>query len=236
MTDGIAGEDEEAPLTPAERAGAKGRAARSAVAAVEPGMLVGLGTGTTAACAIRALAARVGDGLRVRCVATSRASAALAASLGLDLAAFDDRATVDLAIDGADEVDPRLRAIKGAGGALLREKIIARAATRMICIVDATKLVAHLGQRPVPMEVLPFARTYVAAAITALGGAPVLRDGLTDQGNAILDCGFPPIDHPPALDRALSAVAGLLGHGLFLNEIDELHVGGRTGVEIRRRG
>ncbi len=214
---------------------AKTAAAANAVALVEPGMLVGLGTGSTAALAIEALARRVVAGLNVRCVATSLASDALARQHGLDVIAFDDVARVDLAIDGADEVDPELRAIKGAGGAFLREKIVARAAARMICVVDSTKQVAALGQRPVPVEVLPFAHSFVSRAVAQLSGSAVLREGVSDQGNMILDCQWERISDPALLDRQLSNVPGLLGHGLFLSEIDELHVGGSSGVEVFRR-
>lgn len=224
-----------AALPPEDVLIAKTAAAASAVALVEPGMLVGLGTGSTAALAIEALAKRVAAGLSVRCVATSLASHALASGHGLDVITFDDVARVDLAIDGADEIDPQLRAIKGAGGAFLREKIVARAAARMICIVDSTKQVAALGQRPVPIEVLPFARSFVDHAIARLGGSAVLRKGVSDQGNMILDCQWAVFTDPALLDRQLSDVPGLLGHGLFLSEIDELHVGSPSGVEIVRR-
>ena len=224
-----------ARLSPDEIRTAKARAAASAAEIAQPGMLVGLGTGSTAALAIEALAKRVATGLEIRCVATSRASQELAERLGLDMIAFDDLATVDLAIDGADEVDPQLRAVKGAGGALLREKIVARAATRMICIVDRTKLVDRLGQAPIPVEVLPFARRFVSHSIEALGGTATPRDGRTDQNNAILDCRFAALGDPALLDRHLSEIPGLLGHGLFLSEIDELHVGGPSGVETFKR-
>jgi ribose 5-phosphate isomerase A len=222
----------DAPLTPSEVDAAKALAARAAVAEIRDGMIVGLGTGSTAALAIAALAERIADGLRISAVATSRASDRQAAGLGIRVLDFADFAQVDLAIDGADEVDPSLRAIKGAGGALLREKIVARAARRMICIVDANKRVARLGAAPVPVEILPFAREFVSQQIGLLGGHPVLRAGVaTDQGNAILDCRFEAIDDPETLDRALSAIPGLLGHGLFLSEIDALFVGGRETVE-----
>lgn len=222
-------------LPPEDIATAKALAAASAVGLVEPGMLVGLGTGSTAALAVEALARRAAGGLNVRCVATSLASDALARQRGLDVIAFDDVAAVDLAIDGADEVDPQLRAIKGAGGAFLREKIVARAAARMICIVDRAKQVAALGKRPIPVEVLPFARSFVSQAIAQLGGSAVLREGISDQGNMILDCQWEVLSDLARLDRQLSDVPGLLGHGLFLSEIDELHVGGLSGVEIVRR-
>lgn len=219
---------------------AKARAARAAVDEIEHGMLVGLGTGSTAAFAIAALGERVAQGLRIRAVATSLETERRAGEAGITVLPFDDMARVDLAIDGADEVDPALRAIKGAGGALLREKIVAQAATRMICIVDEGKLVDRLGEKPVPVEVLPFARAFVSEAVRTLGGEAALRvsEGrpmLTDQGNMLLDCRFGPIADPAALARDLDAVPGLLDHGLFLTEIDLLLIGGPMSVTRRER-
>lgn len=225
----------------AEETAARTHAAEAAVAEVADGMLVGLGTGSTAALAIAALGARVAQGLRITASATSLESERLAREAGIKLLPFDDIAAVDLAIDGADEVDPALRAIKGAGGALLREKVVAQAATRMICIVDEAKRVTQLGAKPVPVEVLPFARSFVSAAIEALGGEAQLRrtggkPRLSDQGNMLLDCRFAPIADPEGLASALQAVPGLLGHGLFLSEIDLLIVGTPAGVVRRERG
>ncbi len=219
---------------------AKARAAGAAASEVAEGMLVGLGTGSTAALAIAALGARVAAGLRITAVATSLETERLAREAGIMVLPFDDIARIDLAIDGADEVDPDLRAIKGAGGALLREKIVAQAAARMICIVDEGKLVARLGARPVPVEVLPFARAFVAQAVQALGGEPVLRlngdrPAVTDQGNVLLDCHFGGIDDPEKLAAQLQAIPGLLAHGLFLGEIDLLLVGDEAGVTRQER-
>jgi ribose 5-phosphate isomerase A len=221
---------------------AKRVAAEAAVAEVESGMLVGLGTGSTTAFAIAALGRRVAQGLRVTAAATSLASEVAARAVGIPLVAFDDCAMADLAIDGADQIDPRFRAIKGGGGALLREKIVAAAATRMICIVDPTKTVDTLD-RAVPIEVLPFARSFVSAAIRSLCGDPVVRparrgDGpaLSDQGNILIDCRFGPIADPQALATELDAIPGLLGHGLFLTEIDTLVIGGSNGTQRRERG
>jgi ribose 5-phosphate isomerase A len=219
---------------------AKRAAAEAAIAEVESGMLLGLGTGSTAAFAIAALGDRIAQGLRVTATATSLATEAAARAAGIAMLPFDDIATVDLAIDGADQIDPDFRVIKGGGGALLREKIVASAATRMICIVDASKPVAMLD-RALPIEVLPFARSFVSQAIRALCGDPVLRitaDGqpaLSDQGNLLIDCGFGPIADPAGLAAALDTVPGLLGHGLFLTEIDILLVGGPNGVDRRER-
>lgn len=209
----------------------KRSAARAAVAEVEPGMLVGLGTGSTAAFAIEALGERVATGLSIRAIATSRATEKAAAAAGIALLAFDDIATVDLCIDGVDEIDLQLRAIKGAGGAMLREKIVAQAATRMIAVADASKLVARLGAASVPVEVLPFARSAVARAIGDLDGVATLRErARTDQDNIVLDCRFPSIGAPAELASALSAIAGVLGHGLFPSEINVLYVGAGAGT------
>lgn len=214
----------------------KARAAQAAVMEVESGMLVGLGTGTTAAAAVTALARAAQNGLSVTCCATSRATEDMAVKMGLTIVPFDDRAQVDIAIDGADEVDPALRAIKGAGGALLREKVVARAARRFLCIVDETKLVDRLGRRAVPLEVLPFAKGFVSAAVARLGGNPALRvkngqPARTDQENVLIDCDFGIIGDAAALAIELQAIPGLLGHGLFLSEIDMLIVGRDQGVE-----
>jgi ribose 5-phosphate isomerase A len=204
-------------------------AAEAAVAEIEPGMLVGLGSGSTAAHAIRAIGARVRDGLTIDAVATSRASAALAAQCGIEVLDFEDVAAVDLVIDGADEIDPALRAIKGAGGAMLREKIVASAAKRMVVVADGSKRVARLGGAPVPVEVLPFARSFVAAELLRLGAEPVVRRAgrdpyVTDQANIILDCAFASLDDCDALAAALADIPGVLGHGLFCREVDAAYI------------
>ncbi len=219
----------------------KWAAACAAVAEIADGMLVGLGTGTTANFAIVALAERVAAGLKVTSVATSLAAGRAAEAAGLQVLPFDTLAKLDLAIDGADELDPQLRAIKGKGGAMLREKIVAAAATRMIVVVDAGKQVIELGTAPLPVEVLPFAARFVSDRIEHLGASVSLRmadDAVyrTDQGNIILDCRFGPIDDPQALGSALSAIPGMLGHGLFLDEIDVAYVGRSDGVARLTRG
>lgn len=212
----------------------KRAAAEAAVAEVRAGMIVGLGTGTTAAFAVDALARRVTEGLDVRTVATSNRTEAHARSAGITVLPFDDIAEIDLCIDGVDAIDSRLRAIKGAGGAMLREKIVASAAHRMIAIADESKAVEPLGGRPVPVEILPLARAFVGTRIVALGGDPVLRAGArTDQGNIILDCDFARLDDPAALATQLSAIPGVLGHGLFVSEIDALYLGTPSGVVFR---
>ena len=204
----------------------KKAAALAAVEEVRPGMLVGLGTGSTAAFAIERLGALVSAGLDIRAVATSRRSEEAARAAGIDLLDFADVPSVDLTIDGADEIDDRLLAIKGAGGAMLREKIVAAASRRMIVIADASKRVDRIGRAKLPVEVMPFASAFVAARLEALGASIALRaDYLTDQGNLIMDCIFPDMPDPSALAGHLSAIPGVLGHGLFLDEVDCAYIG-----------
>ena len=207
----------------------KRAAAEAAIAEVRDGMLVGLGTGSTVAFAIDAL---IRARLRIDTVATSEDSAAKARAGGLIVRDFADVAHVDVTIDGADEIDPQLRAIKGAGGAMLREKIVAAASTRMIVIADASKRVAALGAAKLPVEVLPFARAFVADRLRALGAQVERRNGLTDNGNIILDAQFGAIPDPEALSRAIDATPGALGHGLFLTEVDAAYVA-RHGIVTR---
>lgn len=216
-------------------------AACAAVAEIQDGMLVGLGTGTSANLAIAELGERVAAGLNVTAVATSLASRHAAEAAGLVVLPFDTLARLDLTIDGADEIDPQLRAIKGKGGAMLREKIVATAAERMIVVVDAAKQVFCLGKAALPVEVLPFAVAFVSRRIERLGATVSRRMAgngsyRTDQANAVLDCRFGAIDDPQALAAALSAIPGMLGHGLFLDEIDAAYVGGSNGVVQLTRG
>jgi ribose 5-phosphate isomerase A len=215
----------------------KEAAARAAVAEIQDGMFVGLGTGSTVAFAITALAERCRIGLDVTVVATSIRTAVFAEQLGIKVLDFSALAEVDLCIDGVDEIDGDFRAIKGAGGAMLREKIVAQAAIRMIAISDSSKLVARLGHAPVPVEALSFALGFVEDRIEKIGGHPALRlmpDGeayLTDQGNHVLDCAFGTIDAPEDLAISLSQIPGVLGHGLFIGDIDVLYVGRGDKVE-----
>lgn len=206
------------------------------MAEIEDGMLVGLGSGSTAAFAIAAIGKRVSDGLAIDAVATSLASEALARRHGIALLDFEDVASVDLVIDGTDEIDPAFRAIKGAGGAMLREKVVAAAAKRMVVVADGRKRVARLGGVPVPIEVLPFARSFVAGEVRRLGAEPVLRRAgadpyLTDQDNIVFDCAFAQLDMPDEVAVALSAIPGVLGHGLFLREVDAAYIADRGTVE-----
>jgi ribose 5-phosphate isomerase A len=200
----------------------KARAGAAAAQEVQDGMLVGLGTGSTAAHAIAAIGARVAAGLRIRAVATSRASEALARRAGIAMLDFADVPRLDLTIDGADEIDPRFFAIKGGGGAMLREKVVAAASDRMVVIADGGKRVAAIGAgAPVPVEILPFAR---ASLLARLGEGAVLRPGpdgpyVTDNGNNIADCRID-LQNPRESAAWLDGIAGVLGHGLFLDEVD----------------
>jgi len=216
-------------------------AARAAAEMVEPGMRIGLGTGRTALAFIEALGQRVADGLSApEVVPTSNASEAAARTNGLsvcDMMTGSAPTAVDLGVDGADEVDGNLRLIKGGGGSLLREKIVAQMAGRFVVIADSAKKVATLGAFPLPVEVVPFGWRVTAGRIEALVGvAPALRRGtggisVTDNGNYILDCPLGAIDDPEALAAALLTVPGVVEHGLFLTEADEVLVGTPLRVE-----
>jgi ribose 5-phosphate isomerase A len=217
---------------------AKRNAGESAADLVTDGMVVGLGTGSTAAHAIRALGRAVDGGLDVRGVATSFASRELARESGIPLADLDEVGGIDIAIDGADQVaDGNL--VKGGGAAHAREKIVDTAADRFVVVVDPSKEAERLD-RAVPLEVLPAARETVAAAVRSAGGDPTLRsaerkDGpvVTDNGNLVLDCEFGPIDAPAGLARTLSETPGVVEHGLFVDVADEVHVGTDDGVTVR---
>lgn len=227
------------PLNPIDAR--KQVAAAAAVAEVEDGMVLGLGTGTTAVHAVAALALRVAAGLSVTTVATSLRTVKAAREAGIKVIDFATVGAIDLCIDGVDEIDAQLRAIKGAGGAMLREKIVASSAKRMIAIADDSKDVAQLGAKAVPVEVLPFAETFVRQRVVRLGADATLRRDAagqvwhSDQGNVVLDCAFGPIADPAALAAALSDIPGLLGHGLFLSEIDTVFLGTNQGVVRRDR-
>lgn len=220
----------------------KREAARRAVELVRSGTVVGLGTGSTARYAVEALAERLADGsLRdVRGVPTSRATEALARDAGVPLVELPAEG-VDLAIDGMDEVTPSLDAIKGLGGALTREKIVAAAARRFVLIGDDSKRVARLGERaPLPVEVLPFGRLRTAQTLRELGLAPCLRGGhaepfVTDNGNQVLDCALPGNAEPAALAAALARVPGVVAHGFFLGMASLAFVAGEGGVEVLER-
>jgi len=202
--------------------------------------VVGLGTGRAATAFIHALGARVRAGLPVRGIPTSDASAALAAQLGIPLVTFDDVDAIDVCVDGADEVDPAGDLIKGYGGALLREKIVAAFSRKLVILVGSEKLVPALGARGIlPVEVVPFAITPARRQIAALGFDPVQRakDGkpyLTDNGNFILDCKTGPLKDAAATDRALHAVPGVAGTGLFIRRAHTVMVQDGANAEVRR--
>lgn len=220
-------------------AAAKRRAGRSAAATVDDGDVVGLGTGSTAAYAIRELGRRVDAGLDVVGVATSYQARSLAREVGVPLTAMGDRPRLDVAIDGADQVVEG-DLVKGGGAAHTREKIVAGAADRFLVVVDAGKLSSVLDH-PVPVAVLPAARAAVAARIEDLGGEPTLRaaerkDGpvVTDEGNLVLDCAFGTVTDPEELAAALSAVPGVVEHGLFVGMVDAIHVGNPDEVTVEQ--
>jgi ribose 5-phosphate isomerase A len=211
----------------------KRMAAESAAAQVASGMTVGLGTGSTAAFVLEALGIRIRDGLRITGVPTSEATAARARELGIPLA-LD--VVTDIAIDGADEVDPRtLNLIKGRGGALLREKIVAQATRRFLVVVDETKLVFQLGAGLLPVEVAPFGWQATARRLENLGAQLQRRDFVTDNGNYILDCAFGLMDNPESLASQLDHIAGVVEHGLFIGLTAEVHVGKPSGAQILRQ-
>ena len=224
---------------------AKRAAGEAAAALVEHDMLVGLGSGTTVKFLVEALGRRVREGLRIVGVPTSTGTAALARAQGIALAELDT-AMIDLTIDGADEVETgTLRLIKGLGGALLREKIVAESSRQFVVVADPSKVVATLGERaPLPVEVTPFGHGATARRIAALGGRPVLRraaDGaafVTDGGNFIFDCpGFAPIRDPFTLQRELRAIAGVVETGLFIDRAEQAILGHADGsVAVMRRG
>jgi ribose 5-phosphate isomerase A len=215
-------------------------ASQAAVELVRDGMRLGLGTGSTAACFIRLVGDFVKRGFRVEAVATSQASEALARELGIPILPFDQAGELDLTVDGADEVDPQLALIKGGGGALLREKIVAYHSRRMVVIADRGKRVERLGRFPLPVEIIPFWWEATHRAIAKLGVAPVLRQRerrpfVTDNGNFILDCPFGAIDDPAALQRRLAAIPGVVESGLFVGMAERALFGSEAGVEVLLR-
>ena len=214
----------------------------AASAYVEEGMRVGLGTGHAATAFIHALATRFqGRAARLTCVATSEATAKLAADLGLRVTSLADAGELDLTVDGADEVDPRLDLIKGLGGALVREKIVAASSRRLVIVVGAEKLVPRLGVATrLPVEVLPFGEALCRRRLAGLGAEPRLRSAgttafVSDNGNHILDCAFGGIDDPVALDRAIREIPGVMGTGLFVGMAERVLVQDGNRVEVRRR-
>jgi ribose 5-phosphate isomerase A len=219
----------------------KEAAARASLQFVKNGQVVGLGTGSTAAYFIQLLGEQVKNGLKIRGIPSSDRSREQAAGLGIPLTTLDECQEIDVTVDGADEVDPQLRLIKGGGGALLREKIVASATKYYVIITDATKRVPVLGKFPLPVEVIKFAQVVVQKKIEALGAAVELRRGadgkpyLTDENNHILDCRFGQIPDADGLARRLNDMPGVVEHGLFIGMASVVLVAnGNEIVELRR--
>jgi ribose 5-phosphate isomerase A len=218
----------------------KEAAGRAAAEFVRDGDIVGLGTGSTAYFAVVALGERVKAGLNIAGIPTSVHTGDLARTLGIPLTTLDEDPEIDITIDGADEIDPHLNLIKGGGGALLREKVVATASKKLIIVADSGKIVSMLGKFPLPVEIVSFARTVVENKIVSLGASPKLRtkpEGgpyLTDNGNQILDCSFGKIGDPAALALSLSTTAGIVEHGLFIGLASMVLVGRGDRVEELR--
>jgi ribose 5-phosphate isomerase A len=219
----------------------KEAAARASLQFVQDGQVVGLGTGSTAAYFIKLLGEKVKKGLRVRGIPTSVRSRDLAQSLGIPLTTLDECQEIAVTVDGADEVDPQLRLIKGGGGALLREKIVASATRQLVIVAEASKQVRKLGKFPLPVEVIRFSQALVAKRIAAFGADVQLRVDragqpyITDENNHILDCRFGEIADADLLARQLSDMPGVVEHGLFIGMASVvLFARGSEIVELRR--
>lgn len=222
----------------------KQRAGQTALNFIRTGMVVGLGTGSTARYFIEALGEAIRDGnLRdIRGIPTSKNSEALARQLGIPITTFAETPTIDVTVDGADEIDPTLNLIKGLGGALLREKLVAQNSRRLVIIADAGKRVAVLGTKaPLPVEVTQFAHEASEAFLRGLGCTPILRraaDGsvfITDNGNYIYDCRFTRINHPSDLEESLAHRAGIVETGLFIGLAKTALIATETDVETLSR-
>jgi ribose 5-phosphate isomerase A len=219
---------------PNEVEGQKQAAAERALELIRPGTIIGLGTGSTARYFIDALARKVREGLKVRAVVTSLESKAQAEAAGIPTTERVD-GSIDLAVDGADEIDPAVNCVKGRGGAMLREKIVAHTSRRFVLIADQSKLVGRLGRGPVPVEILPFLWEATSRAVESLGGRPELRMAAgkpfrTDNGNLILDTSFGAVD--ASLGAALHAIPGVIEHGLFFGMAHGAIIGSASGVRI----
>ncbi len=218
----------------------KQQAGTAAARLIEGGMVIGLGTGSTANYLIYALGQRILSGLRiVGAVSSSNATQELASNLNIPITDLDAHPELDIYIDGADEIDPQLRLLKGAGGALLREKIVASSARRFVVIADITKKVTQLGhQFPIPVEVVPFAVTPVSKHISRLGANVQVRQlagqpFVTDNQNFIVDCTFPGgIANPEELNARLHSIVGVVETGLFLHMAQQAFIGGPDGVQV----
>lgn len=224
------------PESPQQHA-AKLAAAHAALRFVKPGMVVGLGSGSTATLFIQLLGERVQQGLQIQGIASSDDSERLGRSLGIPITGFDQHRTIDVAVDGADEVAPGLALIKGGGGKLLREKIVASASNRFLIVADDTKLVPQLGRFPLPVEVIRMALPLVTERLIELGFKPVIRqakDGsapyITDEGNILLDCHSDGIADPEKTAADIRSIVGVVEHGLFLGMAERVLVAGADGV------
>ena len=231
-------------MDPSEQLRWKKEAAEAAAALIQDGMVLGLGTGSTAALFLRALGRRISEEpLRISGIPTSDETAALARGLKIPLTDFSEHVQIDLTVDGADEVEQStLFLIKGHGGALLREKIVAAASKRMIVVADQTKLSERLGSLvSVPVEVVPFGWETTQLRLGELGGKPSLRLGKdgkrfnTDSGHYIIDCAFGPMENPKEIAHHLDHVVGSVEHGMFLKFATEVFIGGPSGVSILRK-
>jgi ribose 5-phosphate isomerase A len=218
----------------------KEAAAQASVRFIRDGNIVGLGSGSTADYAIRLLGERVRSGLKIRGIPTSNQTKRLATSLGIPLTSFDEVQEIDVTIDGADQFDSQLSLIKGGGGALLHEKVVALASRQLVIVADSSKQVSILGSFPVPVEVIAFAQPLVKGRIEALGASVKLRQSnggafVTDEGHHILDCSFGQILDAPALARKLSDLPGIVEHGLFIGMANIVLVAkGHNVTELRR--
>ncbi|MDP1511080.1 ribose-5-phosphate isomerase RpiA [Paenibacillus sp. CMAA1739] len=219
----------------------KQKAAEKAVEAIQDGMKVGLGTGSTAYWAIQKIGERVAQGLHIQAVATSQASEDQARELGIPIIPFDQIGRLDVTIDGADEVNEQLVLVKGGGGALLREKIVESNTDRLIIIVDESKDVKVLGAFPLPVEVVPFASEWTLEALRQTGCKADwrMKDGeryLTDNGNYIADCRYGTIENPHELEIRLNHIPGVVDNGLFINMADQVIIARANGqIDIRNK-
>lgn len=213
---------------------AKRIAAERAVDYIQDGMVVGLGTGRTAYLAIQKLGDKVKEGLKIKAIATSTGSEELARELGINLISFSEIENIDITIDGADEVDKDYNLIKGGGGALLREKIVASSSKELFIVVDESKLVDKLGTFPLPVEIVKFGYEMTIRKLHALGCETRLRQAegkafITDNGNYIVDCYFNSIDNPRELHEKINSIPGVVDNGLFINMTSKVIVGYNNG-------
>ena len=218
----------------------KQRAAAAAAELITDGMILGLGTGTTASYLVQILGERVRQGMRIQGVPTSEVTRQLALAEGVPLTTLEEQPVLDLCLDGADEVDPELNLIKGGGGALLREKIVASAARERIIMVDVCKCVDCLGAFPVAIEVIPFGWEVTRRQLEQFGGVSTLRQRegkpfVTDQGHYIIDCALSQIEDAPRLNHQLNQLPGVVENGLFVDMTDRLIIGSPDGITEKHK-